>query len=95
LQFAEKLAAGVGMMTGNIGGIEVPGFKLLLARERLNQHRASNSARHPTKSGVASKYVALTTCLLTKSNCSESRASFDDIRQNKLPEEKQKDDNPR
>ena len=39
LQFAERLAAGVGMMPGGMGGQEVLGSKLLSARERLQQQQ--------------------------------------------------------
>ncbi len=38
LQFSERLAAGIGMVPGSMGGPEMPGSKLLSARERL-QHQ--------------------------------------------------------
>jgi len=39
LQFAERLTAGIGMVPGTLGGPEVPGSKLLSARERLQQQQ--------------------------------------------------------
>eukprot|EP00536_Pseudo-nitzschia_multiseries_P008410 jgi/Psemu1/198055/e_gw1.213.87.1 len=44
LQFAQKLAAGVSLMPGGLGGVEAPGSKLLSARERLQQQQQQGGA---------------------------------------------------
>jgi hypothetical protein len=108
LQFAERLAAGVGMMLpGGMGGPEVPGSKLLSARERLQQQGGGGPGFQNTPIQLAIQQSPewlrgmllllpasrLRSPIVPKAPPHLVVQALTTLRQNKLPDERPKDDN--
>jgi len=109
LQFAERLAAGVGMMLpGGMGGPEVPGSKLLSARERLQQQQggggpgfqntAMQLAIQQNPEWLRGMLLLLPASRLRSPIVPKAPPhlvvqALTVLRQNKLPDERPKDDN--
>jgi len=107
LQFAERLAAGVGMMPGVMGGSEVPGSKLLSARERLQQQQGAGPGFQNTAIQLAIQQnpewlrgflqllpaSRLRSPIVPKAPPHLVVQALTTLRQNKLPDERPNDDN--
>jgi len=108
LQFAQKLAAGVSLMPGGMGGVDVPGSKLLSARERLQQQQGGSGPgfqNTPIQLAIQQQPDWLQGMLL-RLPASRLRSpivpkapphlvlqALTTLRQTKLPEERPNDDN--
>lgn len=108
LQFAERLAAGVGTMPISMGGSEVPGSKLLSARERLLQQQGGGG---PGFQNTAMQLAIqqnpdwlrdmllllpasrLRSPIVPKAPPHLVTQALTTLRQNKLPDERPNDDN--
>ncbi|VEU36726.1 unnamed protein product [Pseudo-nitzschia multistriata] len=108
LQFAHKVAAGVSLIPGTMGGSEAPGSKLLSARERLSQQQGGAGPgfqNTPIQLAIQQQPEWLRGMLLMLP-ASRLRSpivpkapphlvvqALTSLRQNKLPEERPNDDN--
>jgi hypothetical protein len=106
-QYAERLAAGADTIPGGIGGLEVPGSKLLSARERLQQQGAGGAGFQNTAIQLAIQQMPewlrgmllllpasrLRSPIVPKAPPHLVVQALTTLRQNKLPAERPNDDN--
>ena len=107
LKFAERLAAGFGMLPGSMGGAEVPGSKLLSARERLQQQQGGGAGFQNTAIQLAIQQMPdwlrgflqllpasrLRSPIVPKAPPHLVVQALTTLRQSKLPDERPNDDN--